>query len=520
MPRQILRKSQDGDDIINKLAVISMYDEKVLIADRLFRKREYQEAIISYNNALEHLNNKKLRERVETSIKLCRNKSRQLPGSTSYFEIGENLVEELKQIALIKAEPRSVELQGQLLLDNSKIHAVEIINRIKVSPCQLALILLASKLVEETKTSDIIAREPLSIDNLNLTIGDILCCVIDPQYGKELQIKLARKSKSAQICGSTISKLQGLYKAFKEVESLQEVEDFLRRNIKEKLVSFETNKKSSDKTDLQENQTYAGSIFLNERKFLEKCLTNHYELISKWCLVEGTCLGYPTKKVSNDGFSKDFSSLILQLFPDPEGKLQYIAHGWTENEGEDAKSELRNNYLKGASGEVLVVIDIDEFYPNQAFNQAIEKLREGYDGVTVPQVHFWKDLNRFIIGGYYDISHMRFFKMHKGIKYINNHNFPEKPDGTRLDKQNCFKFERKISSKDNDAIWSGVYCYHMGFAKDADDMKDKTDYYINRGEKITRPDTTKSRAAWFTNDIPDSCTVLPFNQPVHGVLGR
>ena len=60
----------------------------------------------------------------------------------------------------------------------------------------------------------------------------------------------------------------------------------------------------------------------------------------------------------------------------------------------------------------------------------------------------------------------------------------------------------------------------MGFAKDADDMKDKTDYYINRGEKITRPDTTKSRAAWFTNDIPDSCTVLPFNQPVHGVLGR
>ena len=70
MPRQILRKSQDGDDIINKLAVISMYDEKVLIADRLFRKREYQEAIISYNNALEHLNNKKLRERVETSIKL------------------------------------------------------------------------------------------------------------------------------------------------------------------------------------------------------------------------------------------------------------------------------------------------------------------------------------------------------------------------------------------------------------------------------------------------------------------
>ena len=62
MPKQKLRKAQNGDDTIEKLAVISMYDEKVLIADRLFRKREYQEAIISYNNALEHLNNKKLRD--------------------------------------------------------------------------------------------------------------------------------------------------------------------------------------------------------------------------------------------------------------------------------------------------------------------------------------------------------------------------------------------------------------------------------------------------------------------------
>ena len=521
MPKQKLRKAQNGDDTIEKLAVISMYDEKVLIADRLFRKREYQEAIISYNNALEHLNNKKLRDRVKTSIKLCRNKLRQLPGSRSYFDIDENLVAELKQIAMSRAEPSPREHQGSLLLENSKINAGEILHRVKASPCQVALILLTSKLIEETKTTDLIARDPKATDNFALTIGDILCCVINPQYGKELQIKLARKSKPIHICGSTLSKLQSLYKAFKEVESLREVEDFFRRNIKEKLVSLVINKSDSKKTEVHEKHlVYAGSIFLNERKFLEKCLANHYELISKWCLVEGTCLGYPTNKVSSDGFSKDFSSLILHLFPDPEGKLVYIAHGWTENEGEDAKSELRNNYLKGASGEMLVVIDIDEFYPKQAFNQAIEKLREGYDGVTVPQVHFWKSLNRFIIGGYYDISHMRFFKMHKGIKYINNHNFPEKPDGTRLDKQNCFKFERKISSKDSDAIWSGVYCYHMGFAKDADDMKDKTDYYVNRGEKITRPDTTKSRAAWFTNDIPDNCTVLPFNQPVHGVLGQ
>ena len=118
-----------------------MYDEKVLIADRLFRKREYQEAIISYNNALEHLNNKKLRDRVKTSIKLCRNKLRQLPGSRSYFDINENLIEELKQVALRRAEPCLGGHQGRLLLENSKIIAGEILHRIKASPCQVALIL-------------------------------------------------------------------------------------------------------------------------------------------------------------------------------------------------------------------------------------------------------------------------------------------------------------------------------------------------------------------------------------------
>ena len=77
---------------------------------------------------------------------------------------------------------------------------------------------------------------------------------------------------------------------------------------------------------------------------------------------------------------------------------------------------------------------------------------------------------------------MRFFRIYRGLKYLNNHNFPEKSDGSRLDKGKTFKFERKISSKIKDPIWSGVYCYHMGFAKDADDMKDKTESYINRGE--------------------------------------
>ena len=59
--------------------------------------------------------------------------------------------------------------------------------------------------------------------------------------------------------------------------------------------------------------------------------------MDEWILVEGACLGYPNLRVSNEGFSIDFSSLMLSLFPDPENKIKYIPHGWTINDGEMAK---------------------------------------------------------------------------------------------------------------------------------------------------------------------------------------
>ena len=496
-----------------------MYNDEILKADRLFRNHQYQDAINSYTHALTKLDDKKSRHRVQASIKLCRSKLGHKLSSCSYFQIDKTLTDDFAIMARSRAVSRNIEIKYPILTDKSKINAREIMNRIKISPYQTSLILLAAKLVEERKILGSIMRDLDCMDEFHLNIGDIISCVIDSKYAKHLQTALARGSKPYVLNGIALDKLQSMYMRFKEIDNLIDLELFLRKEIKEKLVTLEARQVQSSKAN-PKNKVYAGSIFLNEKKYLELCLNNHYELISKWCLVEGTCLGYPTSKVSSEGFSKDFSSLILQLFPDPAGKLQYIPHGWTENEGEDAKSELRNDYLKGANGKVLAIIDIDEFYPKQSFDQAVKKILEGYNGVTVPQIHFWRNLNQFIIGGYYDISHMRFFKMHKGLKYINNHNFPEKPDGTRLDKMECYKFERKISSKDENALWSGTFCYHMGFAKDADDMKDKTDYYINRGEKVTRPDTTKSRAAWFTDEIPDNCKVLPFNQEVYGVLGQ
>ena len=496
-----------------------MYSKDELSADRLFRSNNYKDAIVSYRKVLRHSQDEKSRERVQTSIKLCIKKLGTKFTSESYFQIDKTLASELIELCKCEAEAKDVSIQSSLISEDLKLNGRELAHRINISPYQTSLIIITAKLAEDLDVVNAIKRSLRDIDEFKWTIGDTLCCTIDSQYAKQLRTYLATKSDPSLVPATELNRLQSIYKDFKELDNLQDVEIFMRKNIKDKFSIF-----STDKSNRRERKTdctlYAGSIFLNEKKFMEKCLINHYELVSRWCLVEGTCLGYPTTKVTEDGYSKDFSSLILQLFPDPQGKLQYLAHGWTEHEGEDAKSELRNKYLAKATGKVLAVIDIDEFYPKQSFDEAVAKVLEGYDGVTVPQIHFWKSLDRFIIGGYYDISHMRFFKIYRAMKYINNHNFPEKPDGTRLDKMKCYKFAREISSKDKHALWSGVYCYHMGFAKDLDDMRDKTAYYVNRGEQITRPDTTKSRAAWFTDEIPDNCQVLPFNQAVNGVLGQ
>lgn len=263
-----------------------------------------------------------------------------------------------------------------------------------------------------------------------------------------------------------------------------------------------------------------GSILLNEKRFIGLNLLQHYDLCDSWTLVEGACQGYPTRKVSEGGLSLDNSSVQIRLFPDPFGKIEFIQHGWTVSDGEAAKSELRNVYLKSSNANIIVVIDADEFYLKEDFNKAIEKFEDpNIFGVTLPQVHFWKSTERFITGDYYDISHTRFFRNVFGMSYIKNHNFPE-INGALIHEGGNFKYKRTIDKIQGKFSYLEPKCYHMGFAKDFDDMRDKSDYYINRGEKITRKSTTESRAAWFDGNLPENCLVRDWGGELPEVLMR
>lgn len=273
--------------------------------------------------------------------------------------------------------------------------------------------------------------------------------------------------------------------------------------------------------DITGHSLSIGTIFLNEEKYINLSLEQHYQLCSEWTLVEGACQGYPPRKVSKDGLSLDKSQLLVRAFPDKYKKLKYFKHGWTVAKSEDAKSELRNRYLRVSKSTVLLVLDADEFYFSKDIYAILRKFDDpSVSSVTLPQVHFWKDLRKFITGEYYDISHTRFFRLIPGAVYKQNHNFPE-IDGVLLNKINNIKVKRTIMETPliNDAYEYNDYCcFHLGFAKDFDDMRDKSDYYINRGEATTRESTTKSRAAWFDDQLPEKCIVRNWGGSVPSCL--
>ena len=94
------------------------------------------------------------------------------------------------------------------------------------------------------------------------------------------------------------------------------------------------------------------------------------------------------------------------------------------------------------------------------------------------------------------------------MKYVSNHNYPE-INKIKLNQIMISKHNRVIKdSVENSKKYEGPRCYHLGFAKDADDMADKTQYYLNRGEEKTRKKTTASRAGWFNDDLPVECKIM------------
>ncbi|MCX5969546.1 MAG: hypothetical protein NTV57_18320 [Cyanobacteria bacterium] len=510
-------------------------NQDILVADRLFRNKEWQEALEKYKEALDKERDAKEKVRLETSAKICAKKiSHQIEKRSSAPKPNHQTLDIIRNILAQKiVTPGTREVTpcytGEVVTDSGIVDISVLLNHFAQSPWQTSIGIASSLLLRDVFGLGIIqemAQESLRKGDLSLS--SIIYAYLSPIGLGEFVTTVATHRDLGQafrIAESSIALMCTTDKLspcdYANPENLSALLRFTSANCKRYIL--ERNQLSLDPQKSQSlNQdrfeTCGGSIFLNEEKFIQKCVFNHYPMLDKWYIVEGACKGYPANKITKKGFSKDYSWLKLELCPDPCRKLHYIAYGWTHSDGENAKSELRNQYIKKCNGSALVVIDIDEFYSRKALDDGIQKLKEGFSGVTLPQVHLWKATNRFITGGYYDVSHMRFFLVCQGFKYISNHNFPETPEKIRLDKINPYKFHRVIKEKDTKPYWEEPYCCHLGFAKNVDDMRDKTNYYLNRGEAETRPVTTSSRSSWFTDVLPPECRVYPYSQSLPKVL--
>ena len=469
-------------------------------ANKLFTDKKYKEALTLYKQLVKK--DIVYSSILEYNIKVCK-KHVPKQKTTTNSSLEELLKSDLEQDLLDKALPdfENIQILFHSLQDDklSDLEIISILNVAKSSPFQIKLLEYTRKLLVKNKYKNLLYSIPLG-----LNIATMIKLATDKVYWLENRIILRKKY-------TELYKKEYLF--YKLIEFSQYSKLFKKWNTYKK-----EDKRKLLNTIHKEKSIAIGTILLNEQKFIGLSLYQHYNLCDKWVLVEGTCLGYPTRKVTEKGFSKDLTQQIIEIFPDPESKIRYIKYGWTKCGGEDAKSELRNEYLKYIQEDFLLVLDADEFYFKEDLISALKEFdNPNTYGITLPQVHFWKDTTQYITGEYYDISHTRIYRNIIGMKYVKNHNFPEL-NKKFIHEKGHIKYQRTQLKQNDGFCYKEPCCFHMGFAKDYDDMKDKSDYYVNRGEKETRKSTTASRAGWFDDELPEKCRVKKWSGKIPKVL--
>lgn len=256
-------------------------------------------------------------------------------------------------------------------------------------------------------------------------------------------------------------------------------------------------------------RTVFASIVLNEEQYLGANLAQHYEYCDQWIIVEGSVEGYPRDRLTENGLSTDQTAEIVRSFPDPDKKIHFIQAGSVQN-----KEVLRSVYAEAMPGgtHTVIVFDADEFLRHKDLEDVLDRMKVWRipGALRIPHLHFWRDPQQIVRGGYYDVPHNRIYRWARGARYVKNHNHPERPDGVMLHSIQCKTFPLLLQPVEHGWCHPTPAFLHYGFCKSKENMQDKTDYYVARGEEITRPLTIRNRRAWFYDGVPDGCELLPW----------
>lgn len=277
------------------------------------------------------------------------------------------------------------------------------------------------------------------------------------------------------------------------------------------------------------------TIALNEIEWLDLLYRQHKDWpgLVNWCFVESADRVYAETNpdmVVAGGLSIDGTSNLLRNMADLDRRVTYVPFGLTTDpRPEQGKCQARQQYLNIAEQvkpDWLVVVDSDEFYTYDAqaeINRLIQQLSPTITGAMFKQRHIWKPatspLSLFqeeVIGGYWQVPHLRVWRWQPGMSYKQNHNWPEDRHGNLLNRQ-VIRFNRLPNTPE---------CIHLGYASSLKSRTAKHDYYRQRGEGGTS-DRKRSyyldcRNAWEQyqpgDQLPHGAQVIPYNEPIPEVF--
>lgn len=269
------------------------------------------------------------------------------------------------------------------------------------------------------------------------------------------------------------------------------------------------------------------TICLNEMEWLPKLYEQHkdWDKLYKWIFVEGADSVYARcnpSLVSENGLSVDGTSEFLEQLAKQDDRIVYIRHGLAESKNASQhKIVLRNRYLEYLDDYVnvgyLVVVDADEFYTHEAQRLVLEKIAKAPKDTTSfcfkqheiwrpPSIQHRRLFSYEVSGGYWNVKHVRVWKHFIGMRYINNHNWPNAPNGRSL--------------KDTNYAYNEPTYIHLGFASARNTRIAKHNYYVARGEAKdpARKMYVECRNAFATwtpgKKLPHGAVVFSYNGPI------
>lgn len=222
------------------------------------------------------------------------------------------------------------------------------------------------------------------------------------------------------------------------------------------------------------------TICLNEENFIYPSITSllDHPNIAKIAVVEGL-VEQNEHTANKGGLSADSTKLRVldAMNKDEKGKVIYDRYGYAGN-----KSELRNRGLElvGKEMDYILVVDGDEVWDKCDLDRLVDHIKEKPETSIFwfRLLHFWKSPKMVAVGGQWDAKLFRFFKYaDKTLHWEKHENVVVNNNGTGVDQLGY------------DEFLDDVVCYHYGYMKPAERVKEKLEYYKKRDTELEVVDT-------------------------------